>query len=75
MRKYQNISDLPLVLQAKDIQSILGISRGKTYTLMNSVGFPTIFLDKRMVVPRDAFFEWLNSANRQIKRRPIYVSK
>lgn len=64
---------LPLVLSAKDIQSILGISKGKTYELMNSKDFPTIYLNKRMVVTRDAFFEWLNQDNRKIKRRAIHV--
>lgn len=65
---------LPLVLSAKDIQKILGISKGKTYELMNSSDFPTIHLNKRMVVSRDAFFDWLNQDKRKIKRRAIYVN-
>lgn len=72
---YSNVGDLPLVLQAKDIQTILGISKGKTYEIMNSKDFPTIYLNKRMVVSRDAFIDWLNQEQRKIKRRAIYVSK
>jgi len=72
---YSNIEELPIVLQAKDIQNILGISKGKTYELMNSSDFPTIYLNKRMVVPKDKFFEWLNQDKRKIKRRAIYVSR
>lgn len=72
---YYEISDLPLVLQAKDIQSILGISKTKTYELMNSKDFPTIYLNKRMVVSKDAFLDWLNQDKRKIKRRAIYVSQ
>lgn len=64
---------LPMILQAKDVQAILGISKGKTYELMNSVDFPTVFIGKRMVVPKDAFLDWLNNDKRKIKRRPIYV--
>ena len=66
---------LPLILQAKDVQMILGISKGKTYDLMNSADFPTIHLNKRMMVSRDKFFEWLNQDKRKIKRRAIYVSR
>lgn len=73
MVTYQDAEHLPLVLQAKDVQAILGISKGKAYELMNCVDFPTIFIGKRMVVPRDAFFDWLNNDKRKIKRRPIYV--
>lgn len=66
---------LPLILQAKDIQMILGISKGKTYEIMNSADFPTIHLNKRMVVSKDKFYEWLNKDSRKIKRRAIYVSR
>lgn len=73
MNDYHGTNNLPLVMQAKDVQAILGISKGKTYELMNSVDFPTIFIGKRMVVPKDAFLDWLNDDKRKIKRRPIYV--
>lgn len=72
---YRSWETLPLVLQAKDIQMILGISKGKAYELMNSADFPTIHLNKRMVVSKDGFYEWLNQDTRKIKRRPIYVSQ
>lgn len=72
MYDYPSTNDLPLVLQAKDVQAILGISRGKAYELMNSVDFPTIFIGKRMMVPKDAFLDWLNNDKRKIKRRAIY---
>lgn len=72
---YSSWDSLPLILQAKDIQMILGISKGKTYELMNSLDFPTIYLNKRMVVSKDKFYEWLNQDNRKIKRRAIYVSR
>ena len=66
---------LPLILQAKDVQMILGISKGKTYEIMNSADFPTIYLNKRMMVSKDKFYECLNQDNRKIKRRAIYVSR
>lgn len=75
MEKFYSEEQLPLILQAKDIQLLLGISKGKTYELMNSRDFPTVFLNKRMIVPRDAFFEWLNEDKRRIKRQPIFLSR
>lgn len=75
MYDYSNIEEMPIVLQAKHVQMILGISRGKTYEVMKSNDFPTIYIGKRMVVTREAFFEWLNQDKRKIKRRAIYVSK
>lgn len=74
METYYSEETLPLVLQAKDVQKILGISKGKTYELMNSSDFPTIFLDKRMIVPRDRFFDWLNEDKRKVKRKAIFLS-
>lgn len=75
MEKFYSEEQLPLILQAKDIQLLLGISKGKTYELMNSRDFPTVFLNKRMIVPRDAFFEWLSEDKRGIKRQPIFLSR
>lgn len=75
MPQHYSWETLPLILSAKDVQSILGISKGKTYELMNSSDFPTIYLNKRMVVSREAFFNWLNQDKRKIKRRAIYVSQ
>ena len=65
---YSSWDSLPLILQAKDIQMILGISKGKTYEIMNSADFPTIHLNKRMMVSKDKFYEWLNKDSRKIKR-------
>lgn len=73
MDVYSSWETLPLILQAKDIQMILGISKGKTYEIMNSADFPTIYLNKRMVVPRDKFVEWLYQEKHTVKRRTIYA--
>ncbi len=76
MAEYSSWESLPIVLQCKHVQAILGISKGAAYQLMNRKDFPTIFLgNKRMVVSREAFQQWLSNEQRQIKRRPIYVSR
>ena len=57
---YTSYNQLPLSLNANDIAAVLGISRANAYTLMRAKGFPTIFIGKRMIVPRDKFIEWVD---------------
>ena len=59
---YHSYDDLPLALNADDVASVLGISRAGAYSLMHSKnnGFPTVFIGKRMIVPRPAFLDWLS---------------
>ena len=57
---YTSYDQLPLSLCANDIAAVLGISCANAYTLMRSKGFPTIFIGKRMIVPRDKFIEWMD---------------
>ena len=71
MEEYRNWDEVPLVLSAKDVQKILGLSKGKTYELMNSEQFPTLFVNKRMLVTKEAFSAWLTRDERKIKRRAI----
>lgn len=61
----REIQDYPPVLQACHIQELLGFSNGKTYELLRSKDCPTVKCGKRMVVPRDLFWEWfLNQAKK-----------
>jgi excisionase family DNA binding protein len=57
--KYNSYDELPLSLRAEDVASVLGISRANAYTLMHAKDFPTIFIGKRMLVPRDKFLAWI----------------
>lgn len=59
MTNYTSYDQLPLSLCANDVAAVLGISRANAYTLMRAKGFPTIFIGKRMIVPRDKFIEWM----------------
>ena len=58
--KYNSYDELPLSLCAEDVATVLNISRANAYTLMHSKGFPTIFIGKRMLVPRDKFLAWID---------------
>ena len=56
---YQNFEDLPLMLNATDLEYALGISRSSAYELMRKDGFPALWIEGRVVVPRDKFIEWV----------------
>ena len=57
--KYITYDQLPLMLNAEDVQSVMNISRAGAYQLMHRADFPTIVIGKRMVVPRAKFVEWV----------------
>ena len=57
---YTSYDQLPLALNADDVAAVLGISRANAYTLMHSVGFPTLTIGKRMVVPKDKLLAWMD---------------
>ena len=56
---YQNFEDLPLMLNADDLEHALGISRSSAYELIKKEGFPALLIEGRVVVPRDKFIEWV----------------
>ena len=64
MKKYTNYEDLPLMLNAEDIQAVMNISRAGAYQLMHREDFPVIMIGKRMVVPRDKFLEWVQQSTK-----------
>ena len=53
-------NELPLILNASDVAPILGIARAKAYQLFHRLDFPTLKLDKRLLVRRELFFQWLD---------------
>ncbi len=62
-KKPEPITDpaqLPMALNAAQVAATLGISRAGAYNLMRSKGFPTLFIGKRMVVPKDRLLAWMN---------------
>ena len=55
-----NVQELPIVLTVDQIQKVLGLSRPKTYELVNTAGFPTIRIGRAIRVPREAFLQWIH---------------
>lgn len=46
-------------MSVQELSSQLGISLPKAYELVKSEGFPSIRIDTRILIPVDAFREWL----------------
>ena len=59
--KYRSVEELPISLNADDVSAILGLSRGGTYNLIHSEGFPKIKVGKRYIIPKAKFLEWIDT--------------
>ena len=57
--KYTTYDELPLMLSAPEVASVLGISRAGAYDLARSRGFPSLTIGTRIVVPKDKFIAWV----------------
>lgn len=57
-KKYKSYDELPLMLDAKMLKDILGISIALVYELMKSDAFPSIKIGNRYIVPKEKFIEW-----------------
>jgi len=60
-RCYTDFETLPLVLDVKDVASIMRLSRAGAYNLMNSKDFPKLLQGKRVLVEKAEFINWLKS--------------
>ena len=61
-----SFDQLSLTLNATQVAAVLGISRSNAYELMRSegfptLGFPTLHIGKRMLVPKDRLIRWIEA--------------
>lgn len=49
------------MLSAEHISAILGVSRANAYNIIHRPDFPSVQVGKRLIVPRDKFFEWVDT--------------
>ncbi len=54
-----------MMLSVSQVAKVLGISRTRSYELVNEKGFPKIKIGTRIVVPKDEFMLWIQ---KQIKK-------
>ena len=57
----QIFNDLPDILDATQISSVLRISRAGAYNLLNSEDFPTLHIGRRKLVMKNDLIQWLKS--------------
>ena len=48
-----------IVYNVSEIKVMLGVSKKIAYELIHSKGFPKINVGKRILIPKEAFNEWL----------------
>lgn len=58
---YSNYDELPLFLSAEMVAKVLGISISSAYELMHEASFPTLRVGSRIVVPKEKFYQWVES--------------
>ena len=55
--------EIPVLYDVDDIQRIFGIGRTKAYQLMDSSGFPSFRLNRRVLVSREKLEEWIRKTS------------
>lgn len=56
---FKKIEELPLMLSVEDLQTVFNISRSVAYELVNSPNFPTLKINRRILIPKSNFIEWI----------------
>ena len=51
--------DIPLFLDANDIERLLGLSLTNIYYMFRAEDFPTIIIGKRRLVRKEKLLEWI----------------
>lgn len=59
-------SDLPIVLGARHVTRIMGLSKSATYEIFKQPDFPLLEVNGRKLVYRDSFFKWLDGKESQV---------
>jgi predicted DNA-binding transcriptional regulator AlpA len=57
---FKSYDELPLFINAETLSDVLGISKSSAYELMHDADFPSVRISSRIVVPKEAFIEWIN---------------
>ena len=62
---YKSYDELPLFLNADTVAKTLGIAISSCYELQKEKDFPSITIGKRIVVPKEAFIQWVEEKSRR----------
>ena len=56
---YKSCVELPMFLNAATVAKVLGIAPSSSYELMHEKNFPALRIGNRIVVPKEAFIQWV----------------
>lgn len=71
-RPFKQQEDYPLALSVMDVAEIMRIGRSKAYSIVKEEDFPRIDVGSRIIIPRNAFFQWLEE--RAFSKTPRHSS-
>ena len=61
-----NAKELPELLNMKQVQQLLGISKPMTYALAHRQGFPVVRFGRAIRVQREALLKWLERQSGEV---------
>ena len=59
--KYNNIDELPMILNAIEAADFLGMGHSQMYELVKHSDFPAFRVGKRIYIHRDKFLSWIDA--------------
>ena len=64
---YTSYDELPLLLNAKQLADLLGVSDSSVYELIQGDGFPSLRIGKRIVIPKEELREWISTRTKEVQ--------
>ena len=61
MDHYKDIEEIPMIFGPHELSKILGISKNKTYEVVNRYDFPKIQVGRRIIISKKHFLEWMDA--------------
>ena len=64
---FTNYDELPLLLNAKQLADLLGVSDSSVYELIHEDDFPSLRIGKRIVVPKEELRKWITAHTKGVQ--------
>ena len=58
--------EIPLFLDANDVERLLGLSLTNIYYMLRAEDFPTIIIGKRRLVRKEKLLEWIGEHEKKV---------
>lgn len=64
---YKSYDELPLLLNAKQLSELLGVSDSSVYELIQEDDFPSLRIGKRIVIPKEELRKWISAHTKGVQ--------